>query len=296
MLSFIKNLLEFLGCQTQVEDGDRVLEKRSRTFTFGIDCDKVCEGKVGRKRAVNIGEAFARGGLVMIPLLILSFLSLSVIIERIWFWWRILTREREIAGRVLEASRREWQAAAEIARRSTDQPIGRFLNAALDLHEPEPEVLKLALESAADEELAAMQRGDKILEATIAIAPLLGLLGTVLGLINSLGSIRLGDIGTSATGEVTFGIAEALYSTATGLIVALISLVFFRVFQGLVSGQAKLFQKSGNELELLYRQRWAQRHEVNGSHSSLDAAAASVTTKPAAEATNDPSLTPESTP
>ena len=243
---------------------------------------------------MNIADAFARGGFVMIPLLILSFLSLSVIIERIWFWWRILTREREIAGRVLEASRREWQAAAEIAKRSTDQPIGRFLNSALDLRDPEPEVLKLALESAADEELAAMQRGDKILEATIAIAPLLGLLGTVLGLINSLGSIRLGDIGTSATGEVSFGIAEALYSTATGLIVALISLVFFRVFQGLVSGQAKLFQKSGSELELLYRQRWAQRHGVNGSHTPLEATTAEVTSVSPPEQSSGPSLTTES--
>jgi len=208
---------------------------------------------------VNIAEAFAKGGSVMFPLLILSFLSLAVVIERVWFWWKILTREREIAGRVLESARRDWGAAADIARRAIDQPIGRFLNAALDLHRPEPDVLKLALESSADEELAAMQRGDKILEATIAISPLLGLLGTVLGLINSLGSIRLGDIGTSATGEVTFGIAEALYSTAMGLIVALVSLVFFRVFQGLVSGQAKLFQKAGSELELLYRQNWAKQ-------------------------------------
>lgn len=208
---------------------------------------------------MNIAEAFAKGGSVMFPLLILSFLSLAVVIERVWFWWKILTREREIAGRVLESARRDWGAAADIARRAIDQPIGRFLNAALDLHRPEPDVLKLALESSADEELAAMQRGDKILEATIAISPLLGLLGTVLGLINSLGSIRLGDIGTSATGEVTFGIAEALYSTAMGLIVALVSLVFFRVFQGLVSGQAKLFQKAGSELELLYRQNWAKQ-------------------------------------
>lgn len=208
---------------------------------------------------MNIADAFVKGGSVMYPLLILSFLSLAVVIERVWFWWKILTRESEIAGRVLEAARRDWTAAADIAHRAIDQPIGRFLNAALDLHKPEPDVLKLALESSADEELAAMQRGDKILEATIAISPLLGLLGTVLGLINSLGSLRLGDIGTSATGEVTFGIAEALYSTAMGLIVALVSLVFFRIFQGLVSGQAKLFQKAGSELELLYRQNWAKQ-------------------------------------
>ncbi|MBD1913939.1 MULTISPECIES: MotA/TolQ/ExbB proton channel family protein [unclassified Leptolyngbya] len=218
---------------------------------------------------MNIAEAFSRGGVVMYPLLILSFLSLSVAIERAWFWWKMLTREREIAGRVLEAARRDWGAAADIARRSTDQPIGRFLNSALELYDPEPDVLKLALEASADEELAAMQRGDKILESTIAIAPLLGLLGTVLGLISSLGNIRLGDIGTSATEGVSFGIAEALYSTATGLIVALLSLAFYRVFQGLASGQVKLFQKAGNELELLYRQNWAKRGSAQNNSGHL---------------------------
>ncbi|MGG6295803.1 MotA/TolQ/ExbB proton channel family protein [Leptolyngbya sp. AN02str] len=217
---------------------------------------------------MNIADTFAKGGIAMYPLLLLSFLSLSVIIERVWFWWKMLTREREISGRVLEAARRDWDAAADVASRATDQPIGRFLNSALGMQTPDPEVFKLALEASADEELAAMRRGDKILEATIAIAPLLGLLGTVLGLISSLSTIRLGDIGTSATGEVTLGISEALISTATGLIVAIIALAFYRVFQGLLSGQAKLFQQAGNELELLYRRDWAMGKRPLSTHTS----------------------------
>lgn len=196
----------------------------------------------------------------MYPLLFLSILALSVIIERIWYWSKILTREREIAGRVLEAARRDWGAAKEIARRSSDQPIGRFLYSALELDDPDPEIFQLALESSADEELAAMHRGDKVLEAAIAIAPLLGLLGTVLGLINSLKDINLGDIGTDSTAGVTLGISEALISTATGLIVAILSLAFYRLFQGFVTGQAKVFRQSGNEIELLYRKERSLSH------------------------------------
>jgi biopolymer transport protein ExbB len=207
---------------------------------------------------VNIPELFDKGGLAMGPLLILSFLALTTIIERVWFWSKILTREREIAGRVIEAARRDWQAAAAIARRAHDQPIGRFLSNALELYYPPPEVFQLALETAADEELTAMRRGDKILEAVIALSPLLGLLGTVLGLIDSLGSIRLGDIGTASTAGVTFGIAEALISTATGLIIAIASLAFYRLFQGFIFGQSKIFRKAGNELELLYRKDWSE--------------------------------------
>lgn len=213
---------------------------------------------------MNIPELFAQAGFAGWPLLLLSIMSLAVVIERIWFWSKILTHEREIAGRVIEAARRDWSAAAEIAEKSSNQPIGRFLNAALELKDPEPEVFQLALEAAADAELAAMRRGDKILEAAIAISPLLGLLGTVLGLIQSLGSIRIGDLGTGSTAGVTLGISEALVSTAFGLILAILSLAFYRLFQGFVYGQAKLFRQSGNELELLYRKNWSN----NGRHSN----------------------------
>jgi biopolymer transport protein ExbB len=193
----------------------------------------------------------------MFPLLILSILSLSTIIERLWFWFKILTKEKETVIRVVETARRDWEAATEVARQSNDQPIGRLLYAPLKLYKPDPELFRLALESTADEELAEMRRGDKILEAVIALSPLLGLLGTVLGLIVSLKSIRLSDIGTASTAGVTSGIGEALISTATGLIVAIMSLAFYRLFQGFLFNQIKVFRKAGNDLELLYRQKWS---------------------------------------
>lgn len=127
----------------------------------------------------------------------------------------------------------------------------------MQLDNPEPEIFRLCLESAAHDELTAMRRGEKLLEAVIAISPLLGLFGTVVGLIRSLLSIRIGDIGTAATSGVTLGIGEALISTAAGLVVAITSLVFYRLFQGFLFNQVKLFRKSGNDLELLYLQRKA---------------------------------------
>jgi biopolymer transport protein ExbB len=206
---------------------------------------------------VNIGEIFQKGGVTMLPLLLLSILALSVIIERLWFWSSVLTKEREVVNRVLDAARRDWFAAGEIARLAYEQPIGRFLYSPLQMKDPDPELFRLALEATAEDELAAMRRGDKILEAVIALAPLLGLLGTVIGLIISLRSIRIGDIGTASTAGVTTGIGEALISTASGLVVAILSLVFYRLFQGFLFYQAKIFRKAGNDLELLYRQHWA---------------------------------------
>ena len=207
---------------------------------------------------MEFSELFRQGGIAMWPLLFLSILALGTIMERVWFWSKILTREREVSGRVLEAARREWSAATQISQRAVKLPMGRFLLSALKLKDPDPEVFRLALETAANEELAIMRRGEKVLEAVIAISPLLGLLGTVVGLINSLGSIDLNALGVGdATAGTALGIGEALISTAAGLIIAIVSLAFYRLFQGFVFGQAKVFQLSGNELELLYRQAWA---------------------------------------
>lgn len=208
---------------------------------------------------MNITELFTRGGIAMWPLLFLSILALGTIIDRIWFWSRIITKEREVSGRVLEAARREWSAATEIAHRARRLPMGRFLYAALALESPDPEVFRLALETSADEELTIMRRGEKILEAVIALSPMLGLLGTVWGLINSLGSIQLSDLGSDNTSGAILGIGEALISTAAGLVIAIVSLAFYRLFQGFIFGQAKVFRQSGSELELLYRQAWSAR-------------------------------------
>lgn len=209
---------------------------------------------------MNIVELFQKGGVTMVPLLLLSILALSAIIERSWFWFNVLNKEKETVNRILDASRKDLGMASEIARQAYDQPIARFLYAPLRLQEPDPELFRLALESSADEEIVSMRRGDKILEAVIALAPLLGLLGTVTGLITSLGSIRIGDIGTASTAGVTNGIGEALISTATGLIVAIFAAGFYRIFQALTFNQAKVFRRAGNDLELLYRQKWQTEH------------------------------------
>lgn len=203
---------------------------------------------------MDILDLFQKGGPAMWPLLVLSVLSLSVIFERFWFWLRILTQEKEIVERVLDAATDDWEIATEIAKKATSQPIGRFLYAPLRLQKSDPETFRLALESTAAEEVAGMRRGEKLLESVIALSPLLGLLGTVLGLIQSLRSIRIGDLGTESAAGVTTGIGESLISTAAGLVVAIITLVFYRLFQSFVVNQIKVFNKAGNDLELLYRQ------------------------------------------
>jgi biopolymer transport protein ExbB len=220
---------------------------------------------------VNLPEIIQKGGGTIWPLLFLSILSLSVIIERLWFWTRVLLKERQVLRSILEAAARNWDMAAKVAQENRDHPIGSFIAAPLRLTHPEPELFHLALEASADDQLALMRRGDKILEAIIALSPLLGLLGTVLGLIHSLKDIQISDLGTAATTGVTLGISEALISTASGLIVAILSLAFYRLFQGFWSNQVRIFRKLGSDLEVLYRQRWMES-EVGSYPPNADAA------------------------
>jgi biopolymer transport protein ExbB len=215
---------------------------------------------------VNFGDIIQKGGPAIWPLLFLSILSIGTIIERLWFWSVILRGERKTADQILEAARRDWDEATHLARQVTAQPMGRFLYTPLRLANKEPEIFRLALEASADEELNSMRRGHKVLEAVIAIAPLLGLLGTVLGLIQSLTGLNGG--GTSSLANVPNGIAAALISTAVGLIVAIVSLAFYRLFQGLLFHQSLIFRRTGNELELTYRQFWLQSQTMASTAQS----------------------------
>lgn len=208
------------------------------------------------------GELINKGGVTMLPLIILSVITLTIAIERGWFWTRLFLNQNRILDRILDAANRNWDLAEKIARESRRYPIGNFLYAPLKLSNPDPELFHFALESAANDEVALMRKGDKMLELIIALSPLLGLFGTVWGLIQSLTSIQISDLGTSSTAGVTLGIGEALISTAGGLFVAIVSLVIYRLFQLFTSNQIRIFRKVGTDLELIYRQRWMEPEEI----------------------------------
>jgi biopolymer transport protein ExbB len=201
-------------------------------------------------------ELFKAGGLVMYPLTALSVFALAGIMERLIFWFAIIKQERKTAEKILVIARQDLKLAAVALK----VPVARFLYAPLALEEPDPELFRLALESTADEELTEMLKGEKLLEAVITIAPLLGLLGTVIGLISSFYSLKIGDVAANTkSGSLTEGIAEALITTATGLIIAIFASAFHRLFLALQDQQTKLFMKVGNQLELIYRKQCQHR-------------------------------------
>jgi biopolymer transport protein ExbB len=193
----------------------------------------------------------------MVPVVGLSVLTLSCAMERTWFWWRTLQGEKQLVRQILAAATQDLAQARTLAESAQDTPIGRFLLAPLWLDDPPPETFRLALEAAGDREFVQMRKGDKLLESIVGLAPLLGLLGTVTGLIATFFNLKLGGGGGSAdTAKAAAGIAEALITTAGGMLVAVLALVVFRVCVSLQAAQVDYFADVGNELELIYRQRW----------------------------------------
>ncbi|MEH2000256.1 MAG: MotA/TolQ/ExbB proton channel family protein [Nostoc sp.] len=206
---------------------------------------------------MEISNLFTAGGVVIWPLLGLSLLALALIIERIIFWVRINNRQNKVVREVLQLYRlNNVVSALDKLQKNTDLPIARIFLAALELEEPTPEEFRLALESQAQGEIPLLKRSQNIFETIIGLAPLLGLLGTVLGLITSFASLNIGDVGGSKTTGVTSGISEALVSTASGLVVAIFTLVFANTFRGLYQRQIAWIQEYGGQLELLYRRRY----------------------------------------
>lgn len=212
---------------------------------------------------MSISNIFVAGGVVMVPLLGLSILAIALIAERVMFWVRINKRQRRVIRDVLNLYRLDnVVGAVERLKQNLDLPMARIFLAALELEQPKPEEFRLALETEAQAEIPLLKRFNNIFETIISLAPLLGLLGTILGLIASFASLNIGDVGGSKTAGVTGGISEALIATASGLVVAIITLLFANTFRGLYTRQIALIQEYGGQLELLYRRRY-ERGEMS---------------------------------
>jgi biopolymer transport protein ExbB len=211
---------------------------------------------------MGISKFFEAGGVVMWPLLGFSVVAIALIVERIRFWYRLNTRQSRVVREVLNLYRKDNVVSAlDKLQKNVDLPIARVFLSALELEQPTPEEFRLALESESQAEIPILKRFNNIFETIISLAPLFGLLGTVLGLIASFASLNIGDVGGTKTANVTSGISEALVSTASGLVVAIFVLLFANTFRGFYQRQIAFLQEYGGQLELLYRRRYERGGE-----------------------------------
>lgn len=207
-------------------------------------------------------QFFNNGGVVMWPLLLLSILSLAMIMERTLFWFRLLRQQKKLLRQILTLYQEDLETARLMLERHQQLPIARIFLVAVSLKRSTPQKFRLALDSAAQAEMPLLKRFSNAFGTIISIAPLLGLLGTVLGLITSLASLRIGDFQQSQAAGVTSGIGEALTSTAAGLVIAIFTLFFASTFRGLYLRQLATIQEYGGQLELLHFEQYERQKGV----------------------------------
>jgi biopolymer transport protein ExbB len=169
-------------------------------------------------------DLFIKGKEIMWPILLLSFVAITVVAERLLFIIREnASREPEVVEKMLEAvERNDIEGALAMGRKSKDF-IAKILVYSLSNRQYS---LSNAFIRASGQELARYQQGMATLDTCITAAPLLGLLGTVTGMMRTFGALGTGDVSANA-GQITGGVAEALIATACGLAIAIMGLLPF---------------------------------------------------------------------
>ena len=165
----------------------------------------------------------------MWPLLLISIISLACIIERILFWFDLRNKSYKISKLIRESYSNNTNEFIKFLHKKKNNPYAQILIDIFNSNFIKEKDFEKVLEINLINQYKKLDKYGNILNLTVGIAPLLGLLGTILGLMNSFSFIDLGSIGNNSK-EVTGGISQALVSTAYGLVIAIITLIFLSYF------------------------------------------------------------------
>lgn len=199
---------------------------------------------------MSLMELFHAGKEIMWPILLLSFIGVTVVVERLLFILRENShREPEVVEKMLESvEKRDIEGALAIGRQSKDF-VARILVYTLTNKEYS---LSNAFIRASSQELARFGQGMATLDTVITAAPLLGLLGTVTGMMRTFGALGGGDIGAAAA-TITGGVAEALIATACGLLIAVTCLMPYNYLNARTEEAKHEVADASNALEILIK-------------------------------------------
>ena len=196
-----------------------------------------------------MNNLFNSGGFVMWPLLVCSITSLSCIFERFYYWGIIDWHNRNTLEIIIEKFINHPNDSIKFLKQNKIYPLARILIRVADYKNLDSESFHLALTYAIQSSIKDIKKFDNLFSTIITISPLLGLLGTILGLIKSFALLDLGKGDINSVG-VTGGISEALVSTAAGLIVAIFTLMFANYFKSQSNNHISLIKENSAKLEL----------------------------------------------
>jgi biopolymer transport protein ExbB len=189
-------------------------------------------------------EMLLKGGWMMLPLALCSLISLTIIIERFFYFRRLNASEavEQVFELVHKGKIRDGQELAQ----SSNLPALKVLSAGIS----NPADPAKAMEAAGITQYARLKKGLPTLDTIITLSPLLGLLGTILGMVDSF-QIMATIGGGGSPHAVTGGVAEALIATATGIGVAATTLIPYNYFLSRVERESEIMEQYSTELEMM---------------------------------------------
>jgi biopolymer transport protein ExbB len=177
-------------------------------------------------------ELVKSGGWLMLPIIACSVAALGIVIERFWSLQRKRVMPDYLMKQILQLHQEKKLNLADLEKLKSSSPLGRILAAGLVNRNHDKDVMKEAIEEVGRQVVHELERYLNTLGTIASISPLLGLLGTVIGMIKVFSVIVTAGVGDP--GVLAGGISEALITTAAGLSVAIPSLMFHRYFSGLI--------------------------------------------------------------
>ena len=180
-------------------------------------------------------EFIFRGGFMMYPLLISALIALTVIIERVFVFQKVYATSPEFIKKVFHDIQTHDLKKAQTACQQVDTPIISVLRSGIEHFNNPIEEMELSMKNQAEAWIPLLEKRIEIIDTVITAAPLMGLLGTITGMMASFQV--LSEKGVNEPNAITGGVAEALIATATGLVVALVCLIAYNY----LSAKVKVF-------------------------------------------------------
>ncbi len=207
-------------------------------------------------------DTFIKGGPIMWPLLVVSIVALAVVFERIFWWARERhRREPQKLEQVFSAlEQADYTEASSIAKNSTDPRMRTIYHGLNHVHSS----MEGALQLAAGIEIQRAGRFLTVMDTIVTLAPLLGLLGTVTGIMHAFKFVGNEEL---AAIKVSGGIAEALIATACGLGIAIFTLIPFNYFSGKVTKLQFALETAINNVIVLVASAKARHEEAPATYA-----------------------------
>lgn len=197
---------------------------------------------------MKLYELMEHGGPVMWPLLACSLVVLTVVGERLIFWWQIRRKRNcDLLDEVLQLAESGSWPAIKAKTSGCEDHVIRMLNVGI-LHRDFD--MGRAMEAEAQHAIKKMSGGMTILDTMITVTPLMGILGTVIGIIASFKMLGIGGVADPKL--VTGGIAQALITTATGLSISIFTVFPYNYFKSNIEDAIHVMEKYATSLEVVY--------------------------------------------